>query len=92
MTKGKPWPADDEKSLRDWVASGIGLNVIVFSFEGKYTKNGVVQKMIDLDLKLKEEETEKKNIISSSFELPVELLQTKVYLFWTKKTNPDILF
>ena len=73
MTKGKPWPPEDEKKLAQWVTSGIGVDVIVFSFDGKYSKNAVQQKMLDLGLKLKEEETVRKKCVSSSFELPVEL-------------------
>ena len=73
MTKGKPWPHEDEKKLNEWVTSGIGVDVIVFSFDGKYSKNAVQQKMLDLGLKLKEEETVRKKRVSSSFELPAEL-------------------
>ncbi|MGD6806535.1 MAG: hypothetical protein ACQCN4_06215 [Candidatus Bathyarchaeia archaeon] len=51
MTKGKPWPSEDEKKLQDWVNSGIGVEVIVFSFDGKYTKEGIRQKMFALGLK-----------------------------------------
>jgi len=73
MTKGKPWPHEDEKKLTEWVTSGIGVDVIVISFDGKYSKNAVQQKMLDLGLKLKEEETVRKKHVSSSFELPAEL-------------------
>ncbi len=71
MTKGKPWPADDEKSLRDWVASDISLDVIVFSFDGKYSKTAIQQKMLDIGLRFKEEESFEKKLNSS--ELPLEL-------------------
>jgi hypothetical protein len=71
MTKGKPWPSEDEKKLTEWVTSGIGFDLIVLSFDGKYSKNGVQQKMLDLGLKLKEEVRKKR--VASSFELPVEL-------------------
>jgi hypothetical protein len=62
MTKGIPWPVDDEKMLKSWVASDIGLDIIVFSFDGKYSKAAVQQKMLDLGLRLNEEKAfEKKD-------------------------------
>jgi hypothetical protein len=73
--KGKPWPFEDEKKLREWVESGVAIEAIVFSFDGKYSKNAVQQKMLDLGLKLREEEEigGKMRISSSSPELPAEL-------------------
>ena len=55
MTKGKPWPVDDERKLRDWFTSGItDIGVLSFSFNGEYTEQVVRQKLIRLVL-LKEE-------------------------------------
>jgi hypothetical protein len=76
--KGKPWPNEDEKKLRTWVEMGIGIETIVFSFEGKYTKDALVQKMFDLKLKTSREEkieiSRKKTIFSSSkLDLPADL-------------------
>jgi hypothetical protein len=72
MTKGKPWSIDEEKNLKDWVSMGVNLDALVFSFEGKYSKNAIYQKMIDLGLK---EEEVPCTESSSSFEvkLPEEL-------------------
>ena len=57
MTKGKPWAIEDEKNLKDWLKMGVNLDSLVFSFDGKYSKNAIYQKMIDLGLKEKEEAT-----------------------------------
>jgi hypothetical protein len=73
--KGKPWAVEDEKKLREWVESGItDLAVLSFSFEGKYSKNAVYQKMLDLGLASKEEEACKhKSSSSTTLMLPDEL-------------------
>jgi hypothetical protein len=78
MTKGKPWPIEDEKKLREWVTSDISVEAIIFSFDGKYTKDAIVQKMFDLKLKTSKEEkidiSRKKPIFfSSKLELPNNL-------------------
>ena len=78
MTKGKPWPVEDERKLRDWFVSGTTeLRVLAFSFDNKYTENAIYQKLLDVGLLLKEEEDNKKNLSSSSssskLELPPEL-------------------
>jgi hypothetical protein len=73
--RGKPWPVDDEKHLKDWFLSGTkDLRVLSFSFDGRYSENAVYQKLLDLGL-LREEEEERKKQSSSSFklELPKEL-------------------
>jgi hypothetical protein len=73
--RGKPWPFDDEKRLKDWFTSGTkDLRVLSFSFDGRYSENAVYQKLLDLGL-LREEEEERKKQTSSSFklELPKEL-------------------
>ncbi len=74
MTKGKPWPKDDEKRLKDWFNSGItDYAVLAFSLEFKYSQNAIYQKLLDLGLISKEEE-DRKICSSSSFkDLPDEL-------------------
>ena len=58
--RGKPWPVDDEKCLKDWFVSGTkDLGVLAFSLDSKYSENAVYQKLLDLGL-LKEEEDRKK--------------------------------
>ncbi len=79
MTKGKPWSPEDEKRLKDWVSEGVNdLGVLSFSFEGKYSKNAIYQKMLDLGLSAREEEA-KKTVVSSSsaMVLPDELLSVE---------------
>jgi hypothetical protein len=72
MTKGKPWPPEDEKKLQDWVNSGIGVDVIAFSFDGKYTKEGIRQKMFALGLK-EQQQPQSACCSSSNLNLPTEL-------------------
>ena len=56
MTKGKPWPIDDERKLKEWFTSGTtDLRVLVFSFDGEYSEQAVRQKLVRMGL-LKEEE------------------------------------
>ena len=70
MVKGKPWPVEDERKLKDWYNSGTNdLRVLAFSFENKYTENAVYQKLSDFGL-LSEEDRKKH---SSHLELPPEL-------------------
>jgi len=63
MTKEKPWTIQDEKNLKDWPKMGVTLDSLIFSFEGRYSKNAIYQKMIDLELK--EEEATPHQVISS---------------------------
>ncbi|HUK85170.1 MAG TPA: hypothetical protein VLU95_04840 [Candidatus Acidoferrum sp.] len=57
MTKGKPWPVEDEKQLTSWYNSGgKDLQVLAFSFDGKYSENAIYQKLLNLGLIVKEEE------------------------------------
>jgi hypothetical protein len=63
---------EDEKKLKDWVASSIGVDVIVFSFEGRYTKEAIRQKMINLGLK-EQEQSQSQCCSSSNLTLPEEL-------------------
>jgi len=59
MTKGKPWPADDENKLKDWYQSGTtDLRVLVFSFDGRYTEEAIRQKLLKFGL-LKEQQQPK---------------------------------
>ena len=72
--KGKPWSVEDEKKLKEWVESGItDLAVLSFSFDGKYSRNAVYQKMLDLGIASKEEEASKHNSSSTTLTLPDEL-------------------
>ena len=67
MTKGKPWPVEDEKQLEDWYNSSTkDMRVLAFSFDGKYSENAIYQKLLDLKIIQKEEEVEKKHASSSS--------------------------
>jgi GTP-dependent phosphoenolpyruvate carboxykinase len=51
MTKGKPWPVEDERKLRELVEAGLDLDGLVASFGDKYSRNAVYQKKADLGLK-----------------------------------------
>jgi hypothetical protein len=64
--RGRPWPVEDEKDLKDWFTSGIKeLRVLSFSFDGKYSENAVYQKLLDLGL-LREAEEDRKKLSSST--------------------------
>jgi hypothetical protein len=72
LVKGKPWPIEDERKLKDWYNSGTNeLRVLAFSFENKYTENAVYQKLLDLGLL--SDEDRKKHSSSANVELPAEL-------------------
>ena len=73
MTKGKSWSTEDEKKLKDWIEMGVSLNSMVFNFEGKYTKNAIYQKMIDMGLEEKEKPTRHTSSIGLKQYLPDEL-------------------
>lgn len=76
MTKGKPWPTNDEKRLRELFESGSrDFGVLSAVFKGEYSENAVYQKLLDLGLISKEEEAKKKRSSSSTakLKLPVEL-------------------
>jgi len=75
MTKGKPWPADDEKNLKEWFTSGTtNLRVLAFSFGGCYTEEAIRQKLIKFGL-LKEQQQSKNSecCCSIKLNLPIEL-------------------
>lgn len=69
--KGKPWPVEDEKKLKEQFASGnTDPNSLIPIFEGRYTKEAIRQKMISLGL---EEQQQTTKIPCCSLELPQEL-------------------
>ncbi len=76
LTKGKPWPLEDEQKLKDWFVSGTtDIRVLTFSFDGKYSEQGVRLKLERLGL-LKEEEGRMElapRPSSTNLELPKEL-------------------
>ncbi len=75
MTKGKPWPVDDERRLRDWFSSGIiDFGVLAFSFDGEYTEEAIRQKLIKLGL-VREQQHPKNSTCccSTQLEIPKEL-------------------
>lgn len=74
MTKGKPWPIEDERKLIDQVKTGVSFEALVASLGNRYSRNAVYQKMIDLGLK--EEEAimrDTSSSISAKLTLPKEL-------------------
>lgn len=74
MTKGKPWPTEDEGKLKDQVKTGVSMEAIVSSFGNRYTRNAVYQKMIDLGLKEEEERIhDTSSSIKAKLTLPQEL-------------------
>ena len=81
MVKGKPWDLEDEKKLTSSFKSGTtNLRVLAFSFDGKYTEEGIRQKLIKLEL-LKEQQ-QRKNLCccSSKLVLPEELPSVEMTL------------
>jgi hypothetical protein len=72
--KGKPWSAEDEKKLKDWVTSGVSVEALVFSFDGQYTKDAIYKKMERLGLEVVDEEKKNNSTTTSlELELPAEL-------------------
>jgi hypothetical protein len=73
MTKGKPWPLEDEKNLKTWFTRGTtDLRVLAFSLEGRYTEEAIRQKLIKLGL-IEQQQTAANRCCSSQLELPDEL-------------------
>ena len=75
LTKGKPWPVEDERKLKDWFTSGItDLRVLAFSFDGEYSEEAIRQKLIKFGL-FREEQQQSRVApgCCSSLELPKEL-------------------
>ncbi len=81
MTKGNPWPVEDENRLKDWYTSGItDYVVLAFSLEFKYSQNAIYQKLLDLGLIVKEEEGGKICSSSSFKDLPDDLPSVETML------------
>ena len=74
MTKGKPWPIEDERKLKDLFTSGTtDLGVLAFSFDGHYSQDAIRQKLIRLGL-LKAEQQQPENVCcTTTLALPDEL-------------------
>jgi len=70
LPKGKPWTKEEENKLKQFVASGLGLNSIA-AMLGK-TPSAVYLKCRRLGIRLKEEDV-KGYTTSSSIPLPKEL-------------------
>ncbi len=75
MTKGKPWPAEDEKKLKDWFGSGVtNFAVLSFSLEGRYTQEAIRQKLIKFGLLKEQQQSENSECCcSTKLDLPDEL-------------------
>jgi hypothetical protein len=75
MTKGKPWPAEDENKLKDWYTSGItDLSVLAFSFDGRYTQEAIRQKLLKLGLVKEQQQPKNSNCCcSTELALPQDL-------------------
>ena len=74
MTKGKPWPTEDEKNLKSWFTSGItDLGVLAFNFDGRYTEEAVRQKLIKLELIKEQQHGAANRCCSPELELPEEM-------------------
>ena len=73
MTKGKPWPPEDEKSLKTWFTQGTtDLRVLAFSLDDRYTEEALRQKLMKLGL-VEQQQTVANRCCSSKLELPEEL-------------------
>ena len=73
--KGKPWEADDEKTLRKLFEEGtVDFGIMASQFKEKYSPEGIRQKLIKLGL-LKEQQHRPKKLrcCSCKLELPAEL-------------------
>jgi hypothetical protein len=76
LAKGKAWPVEDERKLKDWFTSGTtDIRVLAFSFDGQYSEVAIRLKLARLGL-LKEDDDDLEESTSSSsstLELPEEL-------------------
>ena len=74
LAKGKAWPVEDERRLKDWFTSGTtDIRVLAFSFDGQYSEVAIRLKLARLGL-LKEDDDELEDSTrssSSTFELPM---------------------
>ena len=68
-----PWSLEDEKKLKDWVTSGVSVEALVFSFDGRYTKDAIYKKIERLGLEVVDEEVHNQSTTTSKLELPEEL-------------------
>ena len=74
MTKGKPWPTEDEKNLKAWFTSGVtDFGVLAFNFDGRYTEEAVRQKLIKLQLIKEQQRSAANRCCSPELELPDEM-------------------
>ena len=75
MTRGKPWPPEDEKLLRNYFDFTKDLRVIAFNFDGKYSEDAIRLKLIRLGLIKEEVVGQLKNgcTTTSKLDLPEEL-------------------
>jgi hypothetical protein len=72
--KGKPWPSEDERKLKDWSRSGItNLELLSSKFGGRYSKEGIRQKLIALGLLKEQQQAKKSSCCSLELKLPKEL-------------------
>ncbi|HLE74912.1 MAG TPA: hypothetical protein VI864_02580 [Candidatus Bathyarchaeia archaeon] len=72
--KGKPWAPEDEKKLKDLFKSGIvDFGVLASSLKGKYSEEGVRQKLMKLGLLKEQQQRKNVSCCSSKLVLPEEL-------------------
>ena len=65
FTQGKPWSLEDEKQLTDWFNSSTkDIRVLALSFDGKYSKKAIYQRLLELRF-IQEDETRREHISSS---------------------------
>jgi hypothetical protein len=78
LTKGKPWPAEDERKLRDWFTSGTtDMGVLAFSFDGQYSEEAIRQKLMKFGLLRVEQQQAVDSCCSSPVGLPDGLLSVE---------------
>ncbi len=74
MTKGKSWPVEDERLLRDWYTSGTtDFGVLALSFDGRYSEDAIRQKLIKLQLLEGPKQPAAESWRDQDLELPDEL-------------------
>ncbi len=74
MVKGRPWDLEDEKKLTSWFRAGtVDLRVLASSFDGKYSEEGIRQKLIKFGLLREQQQQKNQCCCSSKLELPEEL-------------------
>jgi hypothetical protein len=81
MTKGKPWEKNEERQLRQLVDEGKNIDEVCKLMVK--TRDSVLSKIYNLGLKIQQKEKEEDKrphtprLLSSSFQLPVELPSIK---------------